>query len=130
MSLAPFVVDAIVTHLPKEITPHRSVASIANATNETSSPVVTPSTALDMLVTILKNAEPNQKFPAEMRMNLCVLLAELGKESLKSAGGQDRSAEVERVRHATKGLLEAAASSAESLPLASAARKALHAWES
>ena len=83
-----------------------------------------------MLATILRNSELGVKFPAEMRMNLCLLLSELGKESLKTVGGQDRSAEVGKVRRETKDLLDATATSSESLALAAAERRALQAWES
>lgn len=125
---APLVLDAVTTPLPKDVTPNYTIADITNAKNVVSSPVVGPSTALEMLIIILKNAEPSQKFPAEMRMNLCSLLAELGKDSLKTVGGKDMSAESGTVRLATKDLLESAAGSAESMALASAARKALLAW--
>lgn len=93
------------------------------------SPVVGPSTALDMLVTILTNADPITTFPAELRANLCALLAELGKENLKAEGAPvGREREVEKVRTATRALLEQTQKDPENMVLSSAARKVLEGW--
>lgn len=78
-----------------------------------------------MLVYILSNRQG--KFPAEVRANLCALLAQLGHESLKNQGG-GRAVEVERIREATRAALESAQASPNSLVLNDAARKALESW--
>ncbi|KAI5122938.1 hypothetical protein M0805_006820 [Coniferiporia weirii] len=127
---AIFILDAVVAELPKEMhAPSRQNSFNASSTlalgNSPSSPVVGPSSALDMLVTVLNNT--GGKFPAELRTNLCALLGELGREGLKSeSGGRER--EVEKVRAATRSALEKTQTTPDSLVLSAAARKALETW--
>ena len=125
--VAVYVLDAIVSDLPKEINPPSRQNSInvdaITGSDKPSTPIVAPTTALDMLVTILKNTGSN--FPAELRANVCSLLAEIGREALKKEGG-GRDREVELVRSSTRSELESP--QADSLVLSAAARKTLDAW--
>lgn len=120
-SLASIVLDAILAPLPKEAAPPSRQNSIVVTGGDPASPVVGPSTALDMFVLILKN--PGTTFPAELRANLCGLLAEIGK-----AQGETRTREVEKLRAAIRPCLEALKHTPESLALSDAAKKALAAW--
>lgn len=67
------------------------------------------------------------KFPAELRANLCQLLGEIGRESLKAESG-GREVEVESVRLATRQALESTQRTPDNLSLSAAARKALEKW--
>ncbi|KAL5511837.1 hypothetical protein ACEPAH_5055 [Sanghuangporus vaninii] len=120
------VLDAVVAELPKEVNPPSRQNSLnAYPGNDLSSPITGPRTVLDVFAMILKN--PDRRFPPELRANLCRLLGELGRESLKTGSG-GREVEVERVRAATQSTLEAIQSTPDSLVLNFAARKALEAW--
>jgi len=128
---AVHVLDAVVAPLPREAGPPSRSNTLTMPTegSNPASPVVGPSTALDMLLTILTNADPITTFPAELRANLCALLAELGKESLKAEGAPvGREQEVEKVRTATRALLEQTQKDPENMVLSSAARKVLEGW--
>ena len=123
---AVLVLDALLAELPKELGPPSrqnslNIGSIPGS--NPASPIVGPRTALDMLVAIIAD----NNLPVELRANLCPLLGELGKESLKAeANGRER--EVEKVRAATKPGLEAARSTPDSLVLSATAKKALELW--
>lgn len=121
------VLDAVVSELPREISPSSRQNSInidsLPGSDNASTPIAAPATALDMLVTILKNTE--KKFPAELRANVCSLLAEIGRESLKKEGG-GREREVELVRSSTRSELETPQT--ENLVLSVATRKTIEAW--
>ncbi|KAL5529049.1 hypothetical protein ACEPAG_5023 [Sanghuangporus baumii] len=120
------VLDAVVAELPKEVNPPSRQNSLnAYPGNDLSSSITDLRTALDALAMILRN--PDGRFPPELRANLCQLLGELGRESLKTGSGR-RDVEVERVRAATRSTLEAIQSTPDSLVLSVAARKALEAW--
>lgn len=121
---AVLVLESLLTELPKEILPPSRQNSLnVDAPASNPSPVVsTITTALDMLVTILNNTE--NKFPVELRANLCTLLGELGKDGLKGECEQ----EVEKLRIATRQGLETAQVTPDSLVLSAAAKKALDAW--
>lgn len=123
------MLDALVAHLPREAAPPSRQNSLAlqGGGSNPASPIVTPATALDMLVAILSKAD--SKFPAEMRANVCTLVAELGKENLKAEAG-GREVEVERLRGAVRPALLAIQGSPESLALSGAAKAALQAWVS
>lgn len=125
---AVLVLDSLLVELPKEMAPPSRQNSLnigGLPGSNPASPVVGPRTALDMLVDIIINAD--HKFPIELRANLCVLLAELGKESLKAASG-GREREVEKFRAATRPGLEAARVTPDSLVLSAAAKNALELW--
>lgn len=126
------MLDAVVSELPKEAAPPSRQNSLnldsvpaAGKDNALATPVTGPRTALNMLVSILLNRE--DKFPAEVRANLCALLAQLGHESLKNQGG-GRAVEVDKIREATRAALESARASPDSLVLNDAAHKALESW--
>lgn len=123
---AVHVLDAVVAELPREVTaPSRQNSLSSHPEADPASPIAAPRTALDALAMILKN--PDGRFRPELRANLCQLLVELGRESLKAAEG-GREVEVERVRSATRPMLEALESTPDSLALSAAARKVLQAW--
>ncbi|TDL27510.1 hypothetical protein BD410DRAFT_782602 [Rickenella mellea] len=111
----PLVVDALVAQLPLEVTPSMTIPPSA------SSPVGTPSTALDVAVIALRNDE--NRFPAEVRANLCALLAEVGKSV-----DTERVRERAKIKEETRGPLETIVSSSESMSLSAAARKVLDEW--
>lgn len=122
---AVLVLDSLLVELPKEMAPPSRQNSLnigGLPGSNPASPMVGPRTALDMLADIIINTD--HKFPIELRANLCSLLGELGKESLK--GGRER--EVEKFRAATRPGLEAARVTPDSLVLSAAAKKALELW--
>ena len=123
------MLDAVVVDLPKEVSPPSRQNSlnvgVAASEKEPSSAAASPATALDVLVDILTNVEG--KYPAELRANLCQLLGEVGRESLK-AESKGRGEQVEAVRSATRATLESIRGSPDSFSLSAAARKALENW--
>jgi len=121
---AVIVLDALMQQLPPE--PPQATNPLSEASSAQTSPitpVTAPITALDMCITVLKNAEG--RFPAELRANLCELLGQLGK--LNQHAKTDRTVEVERLKGATRATLETTKGS-ENMVLSAAARKALDAW--
>ncbi|EPQ58166.1 hypothetical protein GLOTRDRAFT_136931 [Gloeophyllum trabeum ATCC 11539] len=141
------VLDALLNPLPQEVNPRQSFAAkslpssssnptSASTTSAASSPAAGgPTRALDMLVTVLKTPESLPLIPVEVRANICSLLGQLGKKG-KVSEEDDRTADVERVKSATREILESLArtSAAEGTSektggiVGTAARKALDAW--
>lgn len=116
------MLTAITAKLPKEVSPSRQNSldsTVANPSVPTLSlpdaPQETQETALDMLVFILDN--PEGKYPAELRANVCALLGELGKNVAGS-----------RIRELARPTLEKVQTTPDSLVLSAAARNALEVW--
>ncbi|KZT26246.1 hypothetical protein NEOLEDRAFT_1132274 [Neolentinus lepideus HHB14362 ss-1] len=132
------VVDAVLNPLPQEVSLRQSkpLASASNPTSAStgsasSSPIVVgPTRALDMLTTVLKSPETPPLIPVEVRANVCSLLGQLGKKGTVNEDDH-RAADVDKVKSATRELLESSAriSGGNGGALMSgAAKKALDAW--
>lgn len=115
------IVDVLLTPLPSEASMQSSDLSI-----DVSSPVVGPSTALDTIISVLKNED--NRYQAEIRLNTCNLLAQAGKGEGANHGSTSQK-EMERLKESLKTALSAIASSSESLALSAASRSALEAWK-
>lgn len=125
--------------LPRDATPRTpSLPPSASATSTSSeaSPIVSAPRALDTLIAVLQDRET--RFQPEVRANVCALLGQLGR---RSTAGEDRAAEMERMKNQARELLEAAAENAQAQTraaeqqnakgmaiLASSAKRALEAW--
>ncbi|GBE82337.1 hypothetical protein BKA93DRAFT_760564 [Sparassis latifolia] len=121
---ATLVLDAIMNPLPSEVILQPQSQPMSAATSE-GSPTGGPRRALDMLITILKDAD--QSMPFEMRANVCAVLAHLGR---KGAIGEERASDVARMKDSTREYLESAASGSDgsALLVSSAAKRVLEAW--
>ncbi|EJD06025.1 uncharacterized protein FOMMEDRAFT_104451 [Fomitiporia mediterranea MF3/22] len=127
---ALLVLDAVVANLPKEIPPPSrqnslNSESVPSSGGTPSAPVTAPKTALEVLVSILQNLEG--RIPAELRANLCQLLGEIGRDSLKTESLEHHE-KVEQVRQASRDMLQSLKGSPDSLALSAAAGKALDSW--
>ncbi|TFK54932.1 hypothetical protein OE88DRAFT_1710689 [Heliocybe sulcata] len=132
------VLDAVLNPLPQEFNPRqpKSMPSSSNPTSAStgsasSSPIVVgPTRALDMLTTVLRSPETPPIIPVEVQANICSLLGQLGKKSIVNES-DGRAADVERVKSATRELLELTAQPAGGSGgtlVSGAAKKALDAW--
>lgn len=89
--LGAFVLAALTTPISHELSSVQRGESSSLLTSETSSPTTpvspdksaskTPHHALDMLLSVLRNADKSVKFPVEVRANVCSLLFQLGRNS-------------------------------------------------
>lgn len=124
--VAGFVLDALISDLPKEVSPshQNSVDAEASDAKPDAGAQFMPTTALDMLVHIMENAD--NKFPAELRSNSCTLLINMGNNIV--AESENRKEEISRVSAAVRPTLESLKSTPDSLYISVAAEKALSAW--
>ncbi|EGN93229.1 hypothetical protein SERLA73DRAFT_64433 [Serpula lacrymans var. lacrymans S7.3] len=150
----PLVLQALVVPLPVEAAPAGSnslppsappsLSATASTSSELDSPIVnsptrsrppSPRGALDQLINVLRNTSNTDHvsnnhraaltgFPVEVRANVCALLGQVGKQP----PGED----VERVKDATKGILEelsrGSTQSGRDGMLGAAAKRVLDAW--
>lgn len=125
--------DPILEALPLPPTEPPSASTSVNS--DVSSPVVhtptrqgsltLPRTALDMLIGALKNVDNPVNFQAEIRMNICSLFIQIG----KNGGGED----LKQLKEKVKPVLESVSTSLKSSQgreeqLASQVHKVLDAW--
>ncbi|KAH9934795.1 uncharacterized protein B0H18DRAFT_978305 [Fomitopsis serialis] len=117
------VLDAIMNPLPSEVI-RPSQSQPVSAIPTEGSPDAEPRTALDMLLSVLRNSDA---MPAEVRSNVCALLGQLGR---KGVVGEDRAEDLARMKGAAKELLErlAADSEGSTQMVSASARRALEAW--
>jgi len=117
------VLDAIMNPLPSEVI-RPSQSQPVSAIPTEGSPDAEPRTALDMLLSVLRNSDT---MPAEVRSNVCALLGQLGR---KGVAGENRAEDLARMKGAAKELLErlAADSEGSTQMVSASARRALEAW--
>lgn len=73
-----------------------------------------------MVAAVLQNADT--RFPPEIRLNVCLLLIEIGKNGNKNG---DRGDEIQKLKEAVSADLEAALNSTDNLSLNKSIRTAL-----
>ncbi|KAI0637070.1 hypothetical protein C8Q77DRAFT_1095851 [Trametes polyzona] len=119
------VLDSLLNPLPTEAI--RTTSQPLSAVSATEgSPVVGPRRALDMLISVLREGNPN--VPAEVRANVCALLGHLGR---KGVVAESRATDLQRMKDSTRELIEGLAREGEapSNPkVVAAAKRALEAW--
>ena len=113
------IVDILFTPLPPEASMQSAELAI-----DVGSPVAGPSTALDTIISVLKNED--NRYQAEIRLNTCNLLTQVAKGREAKIGAISER-EMERLKDNLKVVLSATASSSESLALSTAAQSALEA---
>jgi len=119
------VIDALIAPLPHEAQqpPQLTISPVQSGTTYSNggSPVVGPGRALDTLVNVLKRAD--SRCPIEVRANICTLLGQVGR---KSGAIGVREDDVEKVREATREILQGVSQGTDLL--AGAAKRTLEAW--
>ncbi|CDO70798.1 hypothetical protein BN946_scf184798.g114 [Trametes cinnabarina] len=118
------VLDSLLNPLPAEAI--RSSSQPLSAVSATeSSPVTGPRRALDMLISVLRDSNPN--VPAEMRANVCALLGHLGR---KGVVAESRAVDLQRMKDSTRELIEglSRADDPGNAKVAAAAKRTLEAW--
>ena len=119
------MLDSLLNPLPTEAI--RTTSQPLSAVSATEgSPVVGPRRALDMLISVLREGNPN--VPAEVRANVCALLGHLGR---KGVVAESRATDLQRMKDGTRELIEGLAREGEapSNPkVVAAAKRALEAW--
>lgn len=114
------------------VTGTASTSASASTSSDVGSPVVTSPVgrtrgrrALDMLIAVLKNVDTGSNYPVEIRVNVCSLILQLGKNG--------SSAQFARIRESTQPVLEDLAEDTQIVEgkkgmLGVAAQKVLDSW--
>ena len=119
------MLDSLLNPLPTEAI--RATSQPLSAVSPTEgSPVVGPRRALDMLTNVLREGGSGSKVPPEVRSNICALLGHLGR---KGVVAESRAMDLERMKDATRDLIQTLAKDADgNAKVVTAAKKALEAW--
>ena len=116
------VIDAIMNPLPGELSSRGALNAPVSAGPAGDSPIVgTPRRAVDMLASCLRNADG--RIPAEVRANICALVAQLGRRGIVP---ESRERDLREMQEELRELLQTAAQ--DPSPVGPAARKALETW--
>lgn len=118
------VLDSILNPLPSEVFRPGTQSQPVSAIPTEGSPISGPHTALDMLLSVLRNPDT---MPAEVRSNVCALLGQLGK---KGVVDESRARDVARMKEESKELLEGLATNSEANTqmVSAGAKRALQTW--